>query len=243
MNNLKIGIIEDDLLIAESIVEMLKQCGYKTSTPARSYSEAIAMIEQEAPDLLLIDIMLDGQLDGINLAKKVREEYYTPFIFITANSDHATVQRAKDVRPYAYLIKPFNERDLYSTIEIALSAFNFETQREEKTVKDRPAFDDFIFIKEHKLFHKVMLNEILHIESENVYLNVFTEKRTYLVRSKLNDFIGSFTNPDFFRVHRSHAINIKHLQSVNSLSVTVGGREIPLQNAYKQDLLKLVRSI
>ena len=161
MENLKIGIVEDDLLIAESIVQILKRLGYRTTQPVRNYADALKMITGEAPDLLLIDIILVGSPDGIELAKRVHEENTCPFIFITANSDRATVDRAKEVRLYAYLVKPFNENDLFSAIEIALSAFNHEEQLRNKEVTRRPSNNDFIFIKENHLFHKIELKEII----------------------------------------------------------------------------------
>jgi DNA-binding LytR/AlgR family response regulator len=243
MENLKIGIVEDDLIIAESIVQILKHLGYRTTQPVRNYADALTMINAEAPDLLLIDIILVGSPDGIELAKKVREDNTCPFIFITGNSDRPTVDRAKEVRPYAYLVKPFNENDLFSAIEIAFSAFNHEEQLRNREVIKTTNGNDFIFIKENHLFHKIELKEIIYIESENVYLNIHTTKRKYLVRSKLDEFISDFANENFFRIHRSYAINIKHLETINSLSVKVGGQDIPLHKPYKQELLSVFKSI
>jgi DNA-binding LytR/AlgR family response regulator len=87
------------------------------------------------------------------------------------------------------------------------------------------------------------LKEIIYIESENVYLNIHTAKRKYLVRSKLDEFVSAYTNENFFRIHRSYAINIKHLETINSLSVKVAGQDIPLHKPYKQELLAVFKSI
>jgi DNA-binding LytR/AlgR family response regulator len=243
MAQLKIGIVEDDLLIAESMVVILQQIGYNPVTPVRDYDSALNMIQTESPDLLLIDIRIDGELDGIDLARKVSLDYGIPFIFVTANSDPATVNRAKEVNPYAYLVKPFNESNLFSSIEIAFSTYN----REIKETKDRHTpityLHEIIFIKENNLFHKVEIKDIHYIESENVYLTIHTSKKNYLVRAKLSDFINNFSHGYFIRVHRSFAINVKYLETINSLSVKVAGVEIPVHKNYKQDLLKMIPSI
>ena len=243
MTNLKIGIIEDDLLIAESIVMMLQDIGYQTTIPVRNYDDALQMIRDDKPDILLIDIMLDGNLDGIDVARKVVSDFGLPFIFITANSDKATVDRAKEVRPSAYLVKPFNERDLFSTIEIAFSTFSSDEKPVEQAPSLNPNLKNFVFVKENHLFHKVAISDILYVESDNVYLTLSTRDRNYLVRSKLDDFIASYGNNMIYRIHRSFAINISHLETINSLTVKVGGKEIPLQKPYRQDLLRIIQTI
>ncbi|HXH19309.1 MAG TPA: response regulator, partial [Chitinophagales bacterium] len=124
MKHLNIGIVEDDLLIAESLVMALKQIGYHPILPVRSYHDALKMIEAESPELLILDITLEGKQDGIELGTKVNKDYGIPFIFLTAYSDVATIERAKKANPYAYLVKPFNENDLFSSIEIAFNNYN-----------------------------------------------------------------------------------------------------------------------
>jgi DNA-binding response OmpR family regulator len=162
---LKIGIVEDDLLIAESITVALTQIGYSTTAIARSYNEALKMIQQEQPDLLLLDIVIDGEKDGIDLAETINKDYCVPFIFLTANSDAKTISRAKQVNPYAYLVKPFNEQDLFTSIEIAISNFNAEQKAEPLNAESVAYLKDVIFIKEGELYHKVEINDILYIES------------------------------------------------------------------------------
>lgn len=239
MHPLKIGIVEDDLLIAESISVTLQQIGYHPTQPVRSYADALQMIRTESPDLLLVDIVIEGDKDGIDLAATINKEFQLPFIFLTANSDAATINRAKEVKPCAYLVKPFNENDLYSAIEIAFSNYN---QLQHSAKKITP-LKDFIFIKEGELFHKIETNNILYIESENVYLNIYTTQKRFVVRQKIDDFIAEYMKEDFFRVHRSYAINLKHLETINNLSVHVAGKEVPLQKVYRQELLTAVSLI
>jgi len=243
MKHLKIGIVEDDLIIAASIEMTLAQIGYQPITPVRNYSDALKMIAEETPDLLLLDITLEGKEDGIELAQKVNEDYGIPFIFLTSYSDPATVNRAKQANPYAYLVKPFNESDLFSAIEIAFNNYN----RELKTsrVQSHPATQlrSDIFIKEGDIFHKVKLQDILYVESDNVYLHLYTNLKHYIARIKLDDFLHDFSGDDFFRVHRSYAVNLNHLEAINSVTLKVAGKEIPLQKNYRQELMDKVKSL
>lgn len=242
MKHLKIGIVEDDLIIAASIEMTLAQIGYQPVTPVRNYADALAMIANENPDLLLLDITLEGKQDGIELAQKVNEQFGIPFIFLTSYSDPATVNRAKKANPYAYLVKPFNESDLFSAIEIAFNNYNHGLK---PARTDLPAaqMKDAIFIKEGDIFYKVKLSDILYVESDNVYLNVYTHQKHYIARIKLDDFLNDYSGADFFRVHRSYAVNLNHLEAINSLTVNVSGKEIPLQKIHRQELLERVKSI
>ncbi len=243
MKHLKIGIVEDDLLIAESIASALKQIGYQPVKPVRSYADALKMIEAESPDLLIIDITLVGEEDGVDLALKINKDFGIPFIFLTAYSDAATVNRAKKANPYAYLVKPFTENDLFTSVEIAFNNYNHQVKTIRQNKHEEGYLKDILFIKEGSLFHKVNVSDILYVESENVYLNIYTVKKHFLSRIKLDEFINECANGEFIRVHRSYAVNVKHLEAVNSLSVTVAGKEIPVHNTYRQELLQRIKSL
>src|SRR5664279_6566958 len=123
MSVLKIGIVEDELVIARTIVSTLDELGYSHGGPAINYTEAMEMLVNDKPDLLLLDIQLSGRKDGIDVAQKINELYQLPFIFLTANSDAETIDRAKKVKPHAYIVKPFTKEELFAAIEIAFSNF------------------------------------------------------------------------------------------------------------------------
>src|SRR5215210_9425553 len=123
MSLLKIGVVEDELVIARTILSTLDELGYSRCGPAINYTEAMEMLELNKPDLLLVDILLSGKKDGIDVAQKLNELYQIPFIFLTANSDAETIDRAKKVKPHAYIVKPFIKEELFAAIEIAFSNF------------------------------------------------------------------------------------------------------------------------
>lgn len=243
MTPIKIGIIEDDLIVGKTIHVMLQQIGYTPVKAVRNYVDAINMLRTESPDLLLIDIVLEGDRDGIQVAETINQEFELPFIFLTANSDTATVSRAKAVKPYAYLVKPFYENDLYSSIEIAFNNYNQLKKISDSDKQPVKKITDTVFIKEANTFYKIELSDIQYIESDHVYLKIYTPKRQYLIRSKLDDFIKDYSLENFIRVHRSYIINTKHLESINSTSLMVAGKEIPLSQSYKQELMKRITSL
>ena len=120
MENANILVVEDEKLIAQVILVMLKSLKYNVVAVASSGEKALAMIEQYMPDLILMDIGIEGDIDGIETAEIVKQKYNIPVIFLTAYTDDLSIQRAKKTEPYGYLTKPFEVKDLKGTIEVAL---------------------------------------------------------------------------------------------------------------------------
>ena len=240
-SNIKVGIVEDEMIIAQGIIKVLKEIGYETCAPAVSYTAAIEMIERDKPDILLLDIVLSGHRDGIDLAWKIKEDYKIPFIFLTANADAATVERAKKVSPPAYLVKPFSKEDLYTSIEICL--FNSSTHGREIPSSDQGNYfiNDYLFIKQANNYIKVEVDEITHLESDRVYLTVHTSSKKWLVRSTIQNYIDLIASKNFVRIHRSFAVNLRRIDAIRPDSLLVNGNEIPIGKAFRDDLLSILK--
>ena len=112
--------VEDESIVAMDVTQRLSDLGYEMVGYAKSGHEALEKIRQCAPDLVLMDILLEGDMDGIQTAQQIRARFDIPVIYITAQADAATLERARITDPYGYIIKPFNEKELHSTIETAL---------------------------------------------------------------------------------------------------------------------------
>ncbi|MGJ3244955.1 MAG: ATP-binding protein [Elainellaceae cyanobacterium] len=126
----RILIVEDEAITAEVIAEQLESLGYFVAEVVASGSDAIAQAAATQPDLVLMDIRLEGgDIDGVMAATQIREQFEIPVIYLTAHSDRATLERAKVTEPYGYILKPFNERSLRVAIETALYRHNVEQQR------------------------------------------------------------------------------------------------------------------
>lgn len=120
---MKAIIVEDELAVAQDLSEMLEEMGYAIPAIAMRADEAIEAIGRHNPDIVLIDVKLRGEEDGIDLAHILRGRWEVPFLFITAHTDPDTVRRAKAARPYGYVVKPFGKDDVYAATEIALSNY------------------------------------------------------------------------------------------------------------------------
>jgi two-component system response regulator LytT len=235
MSELRIGIVEDDFLIADSIREALQKIGYKVVFSAPSYESAIQSLSKEMVDFVLIDINLSAEKDGVDVAYWIKENKDLPFLFLTANSDKATVDRAKLTKPLGYLVKPFDENSLYSAIEVALENFN-QTKLSENNLPLR--FKDFIFVKKEDSFIKVEVKDIVYVQSDNVYLTIVTSTNSYLVRTKMDDFLSELKPELFVRIHRSYAVNLDFVFGLQADCVKIkhSVKEIPIQKPYRQKL-------
>jgi DNA-binding LytR/AlgR family response regulator len=238
----KIGIVEDDLIIARAISEMLVECGYDVTEPATRYSEAISMIEEEEPDLLLLDIKISGKLDGVMVAKTVNEQFGTPFIFLTGNSDTATIDKTTSLSPAAFLIKPVSQHQLYATIQIALTN-STNSRPASKRSDNNPIAWDHIFVKDNGSHHRLKLDEILMVESEENYVRIhFANGSKSLLRYTLSDFSNILDNKRFARVHRSYIVALNKIREIQTEQVTLDdGRVIPVSKSYRDEVFRLLQ--
>lgn len=120
MDPLFVLVAEDEAIVAMDIRNRLIEMGYQSAGCAASGEEVLALVEEKCPDLVLMDIRLQGKMDGIEAAEVIRRQFHVPVVFLTAYSEEATLQRAKLAEPFGYILKPFNNRELKSTIEIAI---------------------------------------------------------------------------------------------------------------------------
>jgi len=133
MANSRILVVEDEKIVAIDIKNMLKSLGYNVPAIVSSGSEAMKKIEETKPDLVLMDIKLNEDMDGVEAADKIRSRFQIPVVYLTAYADEDTIQRAKTTSPYGYILKPFEEKELSTIIEIALHKSNIERELREET--------------------------------------------------------------------------------------------------------------
>lgn len=132
MPETKILVVEDEAIVAEAIRIKLKKFGYAVPSTASRGDEAIKKAQEHTPDLVLMDIVLQGEMDGVEAAEQIRTRLNIPVVYLTAYSDDKTLLRAKITEPFGYLIKPFKERELQVAIEIALFKHEMEKKLKER---------------------------------------------------------------------------------------------------------------
>lgn len=122
----RILIVEDERIVAFNLQQRLLHMGYDVPAVAASGTESLSLFDEVRPDLVLMDIHIEGAMDGIEVASELRKHHTVPVIYLTAYSEDATLERARKTRPYGYLIKPFSERELHATIQMALERHSAE---------------------------------------------------------------------------------------------------------------------
>jgi response regulator RpfG family c-di-GMP phosphodiesterase len=172
-SNPQVLVVEDEGIIAADIQDRLQSLGYDVPTTVTSGEEALEKIPILAPDLVLMDIVLQGQMDGVEAAAEIRKRFEIPVVFLTAHADEGTLKRAKITEPFAYIIKPFEERELQTALEMALHKHKMERERA-KLLND-----------EHELLEKTLESTVKVLGK---ILSV-VEPQSYEFGQKLKDYM------------------------------------------------------
>jgi len=139
MPKIRIMVVEDEWVIADDIQKSLRNLGYTVSSAVATGEEAIQKAEEDRPDIILMDIVLKGKMDGIEAAGNIQSRLNIPVIYLTAYDNKAALERAKLTEPFGYMIKPFQERELHTTIEMALYKHKSEKEKDKLIQKLRDA--------------------------------------------------------------------------------------------------------
>ncbi len=221
--DISILIVDDEAVIALTIKQMLNKLGYTQIDIANKELKARKKIEVNSYDLAILDINLKGGEEGIELAKLCLQEHIR-FFFLSSYSDRSTLDKAIKTAPGAYILKPFTEASLYSAIEISMN---------------QPLASDSqpIVFKDKGRFIKLSQVDILYLKADDVYVEIHTATKDYLYRSSIVKFLEQFSANQLIKVHRSYAVNLKHITSINAATIHVGEAEIPLSRTFKVELL------
>jgi DNA-binding LytR/AlgR family response regulator len=248
-------IVEDEGIVALELQENLQNEGFDVVAIVDNGPEALEVIRDENVDLVLLDINIKGNWDGIETAIQIKKHKSIPFIYLTAYADSETFNRAKATKPSAYLIKPFRLNDLHKAIELAM--FNFSQEQEAReAAKDKVPvkkdhadpegilhFNNAIFIKQNYKYNKIAYDDILYLKADGNYTYIQTADKTHIIKHSLQNVIDIFNTDMFVRVHRSYAININHLTSFNENALHLGQEEIPIGRNYKDVFLQLFKQL
>lgn len=241
MTKPKILISEDEVIIAEDLAACLEELGYQTCG-IDSGENILEMIRTMQPDLVLLDVNLKGEADGIEIGSRIREEFDIPFIYLTAYADKATLDRAKKTEPDGFLAKPFDEKNLRSAIELAL--YKHDTAGNKtldngvgKMPKETDTLADYIFVKVKHRIIKVQYSDILWVEAYDNYSFIVTADQKYLVSSTLKDMEHKLPSGNFVRIHRSYIANLDKVEALEESAVVFSKGEVPIGKSYKKALM------
>lgn len=244
-HKVKILIVEDEMLIGAKISLFLSELGYEVTALLPRAEEALVHIHEDLPDLALLDIQLRGDMDGIALAEILHTQHKIPVIFLTANTDDATFNRAKAAKPFAFLAKPFRKTELQRALELAITRMESEANPEPiapKTEEDNAfLLDDRIFVRFKDRMVKILFDTIRYVEADRNYCRIFTPDREYLLTMPLKSIEAKLPAAKFQRIHRSHIVNLAHVDEVSEGHVHIGDTHLPLSQSLREEFLKRFR--
>jgi DNA-binding LytR/AlgR family response regulator len=239
----RILIVEDDMIIASNISLQLSKLGYEVTGIESRGEEAINHAKENRPDIILMDINLKGEIDGIETAIAIQKENDIPLIYLTANADEVSFQKAKETHPYAFISKPFNKINLERTIALVVEKIKEAKEDLSDNASLIESLDDRIFIRNQNKLVKIMLNDILYIEAERNYCKIFTIDQILTVVSPIGTLCENIANKNMVRVHRSFLVNIKHLDAVADNFLEIQRKVIPISKSFREELFKRIHKV
>ncbi|OUJ74078.1 response regulator [Hymenobacter crusticola] len=250
-------IVEDEAVLAMDLCDTLEAEGYVVVGTASNGRRALELFQKNQVDLLLCDVNIKGEWDGIETAARLLALRLVPVIYLTALADKETLDRALGTAPAAYLTKPATTAGLRAAIEVALRAFVRQATPEAvapagpSSAPEPPSISkdalsretilqlgEYVFIKDNYQFVRIPVKDILLLEANNTYTTLVTPARKYALRLTLSTVLERLNYTQLVRTHRSYAVNIQHIQSFNENETTLAGQAVPLGRQYKDAFLR-----
>ena len=244
-------VVEDESIVSKDIQHSLKKLGYNVVGAASTGEQAVKLVVDTQPDIILMDIMLKGEMNGIEAATQIRQETNIPVIFLTAYADESTLSKAKVTQPYGYIIKPFKEIDIHTSIEMAL----YKHKKEAEVLKERDLLfslvenqggtNDLLFVKSNSRLVKLRISDIYYIEALKDYVVINTLSARYTVHSTMKDIEGKLPENEFARVHRSFIVRIDKIVAIEQPNLILENdkKVIPVGGSYKDELAKRLKLV
>ncbi len=239
----EILIVEDQELYADQLEMMVEKLGYGHAGTVNNSRDALRAIQTRIPDLILMDIHIKGEHDGIELASLIHDIHPVPIIFITSLKDDLTFNRASRTRPLQFLLKPFDRIQLQRTVELAVRGLNTKQEsgdQERNTDGNDFIKDGYFFIKVRQRLEKVSVDDILYLEADGHHCRIHTSGGKYLVRISMSELGKQLSPQDFMQTHRGFLVKKDRVDSVDLKDsvVVVSGNHIPLSKRNREGVLK-----
>ena len=218
-------IVEDDPIISVALKKILQENNFEVIGVTNNASDAWGLCKKHLPQLVILDVYLEGDLTGIWVGEQIEKmDLDIKIIYLTAYDDDQTIRYIERTSPYFYLTKPFKESMLISNIKLALKTKKLPR----KTVK---------LWENHKLYSLVVAH-IYYIQSEGNYLNIYGnfEKSPIIVRKRLPEIIEMIPENEFIRVHQRYVVNRMWVDYVDLKHITINKELIPISRSFRKDV-------
>jgi DNA-binding LytR/AlgR family response regulator len=238
ISKLKVLIVEDDLMIAENLEEILRILNHKVVGVADTADAAIKFYNKYHPDMALIDVQIKGDIDGVELAGILRNQFDIPFIFATAYADNETILRARDKGPFGYLVKPYGIKEVNAAIQIAKASFDQLKAAEKAASNISKVVSDSLFIKVDNKLIQIKILDILFIEAKRNHVLIKTNSNIFLAKSSLKHVGEKLLAHNFIKVHRSYIVNLSKIIDIEDANLIIENKIVPISRVHREYLLK-----
>lgn len=240
---IRILIVEDDMIIAANLSLQLSNLGYEVTGIVPRGEEAIFQAKNNPPDILLLDVSLKGKLNGIETARSIQEFADIPIIYLTANSDEVTFERAKSTHPKAFITKPFNKLNLERSIALVVEQLSDMESERSYVNNGLEILSDRVFVRHNGKMEKLLFDDILYVEADRNYSTIVAKNGRFVLTNTLKILEERLPSIHFLRVHRSYLVNISKLDVVAEHHLEINRKVIPLGKSHKAPLLKRIHTI
>ena len=223
LTNIRILIVDDEVLIAETLKDHLIKLGYEKIKLVHSKQSAIETIPTWKPDIALLDIRMEGHFDGLQLAEIVRNEYNIPFMYVTAHSDLAMTEKILLTKPDGYITKPIRINELMVNLGMVVQR-HLELQEAILTVKNGTDTEQF------------KLNELEFLKAEGNYVEIHLDNRKILIRNSLEALLAELQLDSIYRIHRSYAVNSSKIVKYSNNEIKLENVTLPVSRSYSIEL-------
>ncbi|ALU75744.1 response regulator transcription factor [Tenacibaculum finnmarkense genomovar finnmarkense] len=242
MNNLRLLLLEDLDEEATETISLLEAHDYEV-IHVKNTKDAEKELKNRFFDIILLDIMINGQPDGISLAHRLnKEQIETPFLFLTSMQSRVVFNDAKLTKPYTYLLKPFNKLELLYSLELALE--KFYEQENNSSLSDEKAIitPSFLFVKKNQGIVKVDIKSIFYVEVKEKYCRLVCDQdQEYMIRLSLTKIKELLGDTYFVQTHRNYLVNLKKIQALyfeDNLLILNNNHKILFSDRFKKQFLK-----
>jgi DNA-binding LytR/AlgR family response regulator len=244
MPTLRLLAVEDDTMQARLLRHQVLQLGYELVGVAATATEAQTMFREQKPDILLLDIHIKGDVDGVELALLLLRQRAVPLIFLTSDDRRSTYERALTAGPFAFLTKPYDESHLARALELAVAHFARSVGGTTATMADGSAMvPDAFYVRQNYQLVKVYYDDVLWMESDDVYVSIHTVSHKYAVRTSLRQLEEKLPSGRFVRVRRNALVQLAAIDQIDLRAnlVRLRGVEVPVGGTYRDELLKYLQ--
>lgn len=237
-------IVEDESIVRKDIRQTVQTLGYTVVGEAGNGEEAIELAVELRPDVVLMDIMLKGDMSGIEAALMIRARAGLAVIFLTAYADDDTLSRAKIAQPYGYILKPFKAVDVQTAIEMALYKHSQDTdvirERDQLYQLATTGIANPLFLKNSGRLIRVRLEDIYYVAALKDYVGIHLKDKRYITHGTLKGIEAQLPISDFVRVHRSFIVRLDKIGAVEMPNIILENDKgvIPVGESYTAKLVE-----